>query len=194
MNIFSVGRCGLRADRPRDILYIFIFHHFQDKRNVSPQLTPDWTAEKLDEYGKSRGRALAWARRARLGEFVEDPFETLDLPFPFKVYAVMSAFLVALAFGRATPNLLVQLDMSTGSLEILQVPALAVLVASVGSAVVNGVVLAPSRNRSNWVWVFKGLLAGPLAAAQLRGLEMLVTREEEEDTQQSIRNQQRENQ
>jgi hypothetical protein len=161
---------------------------------VSPQLTPDWTAEKLDEYGKSRGRALAWARRARMGEFVEDPLETLDLPFSFKAYAVLSAFFVALAFGKATPNLLAQLDMATDSLEILQLPALAIVVASLGSAAFNGVVLAPSKNRRNWVWVVKGLLAGPLSVSQLRGVDTLLTRKEEEDIQESIRNQQQESQ
>ena len=77
-----------------------------DKRNVSPKMTPDWTPEKLDEFGKSRGRALAWARRAKMGEFVGDPYETLDLPMEFRVYAIVSSFLVAFAFGRATPNLL----------------------------------------------------------------------------------------
>lgn len=134
----------------------------------------------LDEYGKSRGRALAWARAAKLGAFVKDPEETLDLPLPYRAYAIFSAFLVAFAFGRATPNLLSQLDMSTGIMELLQAPALAIIVASLGSCIVSGVVLAPSKNRNAFVWGVKGLAAGPVAVAQLKGLEDLITLEEKE--------------
>ena len=134
----------------------------------------------LDKYGKSRGRALAWARRAKLGEFVKDSEEALDLPLVYRAYATFSAFLVAFAFGRATPNLLSQFDMSTGTMELVQAPALAILVASLGSSIVSGVVLAPSKNRNSFVWGVKGLLAGPVAISQLRGLDDLITREEKE--------------
>ena len=129
-----------------------------DKRNVSPKMTPDWTPEKLDEFGKSRGRALAWARRAKMGEFVGDPYETLDLPMEFRVYAIVSSFLVAFAFGRATPNLLSQLDIQPSVVEFLQVPALAVFLTSLGSSIVAGVILAPSKNRNKLVWIVKGKL------------------------------------
>ena len=154
---------------------------FTDKRNVSPKMTPTWTAARLDEYGKSRGRAEAWARRAKMGEFVGDPFETLNLPLSFQIYSIFSAFLVAFAFGRSTPNLLMQLDVPPGSADILQGPALAILVASLGSAVISGAVLAPSKNRGVFIWSMKGLLAGPAAVLQLRGLEDLITRAEEEE-------------
>ena len=83
-------------------------------------MTPDWTPERLDEYGKSRGRALAWARRAKQGEFVGDPFESLDFPLSFRFYSIFSAFLIAFAFGRSTPNLLSQLDVSPGAADLLQ--------------------------------------------------------------------------
>ena len=146
-------------------------------------MTPDWTPERLDEYGKSRGRALAWARRAKQGEFVGDPFESLDFPLSFRFYSIFSAFLIAFAFGRSTPNLLSQLDVSPGAADLLQAPALAILLASVGSAVVSGAVLAPSKNRGKLIWAVKGLLAGPAALLQLRGLEVLITREEEEEQQ-----------
>lgn len=161
-----------------------------DKRNVSPKMTPNWTPERLDEYGKARGRALEWARRAKLGEFVRDPFETMDLPLSFQLYSVFSAFLVAFAFGRSTPTLLSQLDgdLPAGATDILQAPALAILVASLGSAALSGAVLAPSKNRSTFVWVVKGLLAGPVAVLQLRGLEVLITREEGEDKRRQQQN------
>lgn len=158
---------------------------FADKRNTGPQQTPLWTAEKLDEYGAAQGRAEAWARKAKMGEFVKDPEETLDLPLAYRAYAVFAAFFVAFSFGRSTPTLLSQFDMSAGIQELLQAPALAVLVASLGSGIVSGAVLAPSKNRSSFVWGVKGLLAGPLAVANLRVLDDLVTREETE-----IRNQQ----
>lgn len=158
---------------------------FADKRNTGPKQTPLWTAEKLDEYGAAQGRAEAWARQAKMGEFVKDPEETLDLPLAYRAYAIFAAFSVAFSFGRSTPTLLAQLDMSPGIQELLQAPALAVLVASLGSAIVSGVVLAPSKNRNSFVWGVKGLLAGPLAVANLRGLDDLVTREETE-----LRNQQ----
>lgn len=153
---------------------------FADKRNVGPQQTPEWTPERLDEYGKSRGKAEAWARKAKLGEFVKDPEETLDLPFSYRAYAIFSAFLVAFSFGKATPTLLSQLDMSTGVMELLQAPSLAIVIASLGSCIVSGVVLAPPKNRNAFVWGVKGLLAGPLAVVKLRVLDDLVTLEETE--------------
>lgn len=154
---------------------------FTDKRNVSPKMTPAWTAERLDEYGKARGKAEAWARRAKMGEFVGDPFETLNLPLSFQIYSIFSAFLVAFAFGRSTPNLLERFDIPPGSADILQGPALAILVASLGSAVISGAVLAPSKNRGTFIWAMKGLLAGPAAVLQLRGLADLITQGEEEE-------------
>jgi len=66
---------------------------------------------------------------------------------------------------------------------LLQAPALAILLASLGSAVVNGAVLAPSKNRGKIIWTVKGLMAGPLALLQLRELGDLITRQEEEDRQ-----------
>lgn len=143
-------------------------------------MTPDWTPEQLDEYGKSRGRALAWARKAKLGEFKKDPNENLDLPIPMKLYTIFSLFLVAFAFGRSTPKLLAQFDVSTAPMELLQGPTTAIALASLGSCVVCGIVLAPSKNRSQFVWAVKGLMAGPIAISQLRGLEDLITREEDE--------------
>ena len=44
-----------------------------DKRNTGPRQTPDRTVGKLDDYTKQQGRAVSWAQRAKLGEFVKDP-------------------------------------------------------------------------------------------------------------------------
>ena len=46
---------------------------FADKRNTGPKQTPDWTVEKLDEWGRRQGRVEAWARKAKEGVFVNDP-------------------------------------------------------------------------------------------------------------------------
>mmetsp|Transcript_19238 Transcript_19238/g.53623 ORF Transcript_19238/g.53623 Transcript_19238/m.53623 type:complete len:412 (-) Transcript_19238:793-2028(-) len=160
---------------------------FSEKRNTSPAQTPDWTPEKLDEYAIQQGRAQSWARRSRLGEFVRDPFETSDLPLGSQFYAVFTAFFVAFAYGRATPKFLADVlhigtvSSAQGLQEILQIPGLVLALASVGSSVLCAVVLAPERNRGAIVWGWKGFLGGPLALTQLRGLDSLITREEEEE-------------
>jgi hypothetical protein len=159
-------------------------------------MTPDWTPERLDEYAKMQGRAQAWARRARMGEFVSDPYETIDMPLPARVYSIVTAFWIAFAFGRATPTFLTDvvglegLDTAdevarlTGA---LQIPGLALALAGVGSCLVCGALLAPERKRSVPVWALKGLLGGPLSVLELRGLGTLITREQEEENQASQR-------
>jgi hypothetical protein len=160
-------------------------------------MTPDWTPERLDEYAKMQGRTQAWARRARMGEFVTDPNESFDMPLGNRVYSIGSAFLVAFAIGRATPSFLldvVGMERGYQSMEdvtqltgALQIPGLALALASVGSCIVCGAVLAPERNRSFLVWAIKGFLGGPLSILQLRELETLITREQEEENQSSQR-------
>jgi len=168
---------------------------FAEKRNTGPKLTPDWTPERLDEYAKAQGRAQAWARRAKLGEFVKDPFETLDLPAGIRFYAVVSAFLVSFAYGRATPGFLRDVvgNWSTEDIrsltESLQIPGLALGLASLGSSVVCAALLAPERNRDALVWAIKGFFGGPLAIRQLRELDTLITREEDEKAQIEARRQ-----
>jgi hypothetical protein len=137
----------------------------------------------LDEYGKARGRAEAWARRAKMGEFVQDTSESLaELSFPLRAYSILSAAGVSFAFGRSTPTLLTDY-LHVSSPQILQgallVPGLVLAAASLGSSVACGFLFAPEKNRNSVVWVIKGLLGGPLALSELRGLETLVTYEEE---------------
>jgi hypothetical protein len=162
------------------------FHFYIEKRNTGPRQTPDWTAERLDEYAKMQGQAQSWARRAKLGEFVKDPFETMDSPIEFRLYAVLSAWFVAFAFGRATPMFLQDVVGSWSSSDIvsltdsLQLPALVLGLASVGSSVVCAALLAPERNRSVLVWAVKGFFGGPLAVRQLRELDQLITLEDQQ--------------
>lgn len=65
----------------------------------------------------------------------------------------------------------------------LQIPGLALGLASLGSSVVCALFLAPERNRNAFVWATKGLLGGPLVVRQLQGLETLITFEEDEQRQ-----------
>jgi hypothetical protein len=155
---------------------------YSDKRNTGPRQTPDWTAERIDEYTTRQGKANDWARRARMGEFVKDPMEVLDLDAIMQVYLVLSLAEVSFAFGRSTPGLFRLLGVTSQDsiLPLLQAPGVALVVASIGSCILCGAVLAPPLNRSSTVWAIKGFLAGPLAVLQLRGADVLLTRGETE--------------
>lgn len=154
---------------------------------MGPRQTPDVTPEMLDEEGRKRGKAQAWARAARAGAFVKDPFENFYIEGSLRYYSMFSFCFVALAFGRATPAFLqdfVHLDAPLQ--EILQLPALAIALASVGSSV-YATLQAPEKNRDQFVWFVKGLFGGPLAVTQLRGLESLITEGEKEANRKTTR-------
>jgi hypothetical protein len=150
---------------------------FAERRNVSPAQTPDWTPERLDEWGKQQGKAQAWARRAKEGEFVGDPYETLDMALEQRVYSLLTGLCVALAYGKSTPTALAIIgaegDISF-VLDTLRLPSAALLLAAIGSSAFCAL-QAPGKNRSSFVWFAKGLLGGPLAALQLGGLPELIT-------------------
>ena len=155
---------------------------YADKRNTGPKQTPEWTVERIDEYTKRQGKAIDWARRARQGEFVNDPLEVLDLDTTKRVYMVLTIMETALAFGRSSPQLLDMLgvSVSSGLLTALQAPALVLTVANVASCIFCGFFEAPPKNRSGAVWAIKGFLAGPLTVLELRSAEALITRGETE--------------
>jgi hypothetical protein len=161
---------------------------FADKRNTGPRQTPDWTVEKIDEWARKQGRVDAWVRKARAGQFVRDANEQLhELPWTFRLYSIVSYGTVAFAFGRASPQLLYFFSTANvdGSypdlLLLLQVPATALLFANLGSGLYCGVTAKATQNRSLFVWMIKGLLAGPLAVRQLTNLPKLLTRQETND-------------
>jgi len=163
--------------RPRLIEEDYVMP-FSEKRNIGPRLTPDWTPELLDEEGKKRGRAIAWARRAAAGEFVSDPFETMNIEGGLRVYSAVAVLFCALAFGKSTPYALEEwFHVDKNVLAVIQFPALVVLLAAVGSGVVS-YSMAAEKNRSKEVWLVKGLFGGPVALLQLRGLESLLTQGE----------------
>ena len=149
-----------------------------DNTNKGPRQTPLWTPEMLDEAGKKAGEAQAWARKARMGELKKDPFEMLAVEGELRVYSIFVAITGALGFGNATPKALQMLGLGSGAdnaLDFLQIPALALVVAGIGSAVANGVIYAPPKRRSSFVWGVKGLMGGPLAVRQLQELDDLKT-------------------
>ena len=87
----------------------------------------------------------------------------------------MTPLYVACSFGTsATTQLLslLQMNDTTDLIETLQAPALAIVVANVGSSIVAYIQATP-KNRNRIVWFLKGLFGGPLAIAQLRGLNVL---------------------
>jgi hypothetical protein len=142
-------------------------------------MTPDWTPEMLDEEGRRAGRAQAWARAARAGEFKKDPYESLNIEGSLQVYSILTTLLATFAFGKSTSQCLDLLKIADSSIvESLHGPALALILISVGSSIVCSVVLAPGKNRSSFVWGVKGFAGGPIAILQLKGLETLKTRGE----------------
>jgi hypothetical protein len=168
---------------------------FSDVRNTGPKLTPDWTPQRLDEWGRQQGRVESWARQAKQGAFVGDPLESFDsLLVSQRLYGMGTALLTALAFGRATPNLialLVALDSGNGAAMpisvtvALQIPAVALLVASLGSSVYCAVT-ASQKNRSLYVWAVKGFMGGPITVQQLSSLSVLITRQEMQDQEKQL--------
>jgi len=169
---------------------------FKDHPNVSrrpssstsssrpQQPKPDgytWTAERLDEWGKRRGRTLAEMEREQLESVVLDGMETTELDLVQRVYSIATGLVVATAFGRATPAFLSQVlslypspQDTAGLLDALKAPAAALLLASIGSCAACAV-QAPEKQRNPVVWAVKGLMGGPFAVRQLRELPRLLT-------------------
>jgi hypothetical protein len=150
---------------------------YADNTNKGPRQTPLWTPEKLDEAGRKAGEAQAWARKARMGELKKDPFEVLAVEGELRLYSIAAAMTVAIAFGKSSKEALSMIGISDFDpvLDVLKVPALALLAAGLGSCMVNSLVLAPQKKRSGFVWGVKGLMGGPLAIMQLRELDNLKT-------------------
>jgi hypothetical protein len=152
----------------------------KDNTNKGPRQTPLWTPEKLDEAGKKAGEAQAWARKARMGALKNDPFEALAVEGELRLYSIFVAVIISGAYGNSTPKALDMIGLASNDLIPLKITALALIFAGLGSAIVNGVGLAPPRRRSSFVWGVKGLFGGPLAMIQLRELDVLKTNEESE--------------
>ena len=157
-----------------------------ERRNIAPRQTPDWTPERLDELGRAQGRAEAWARRAKEGDLSEDPNESLELSLQQRAFSILTLILFVTAFGKSTDAFLVDLikvapDKESAALfkEALQPPGLGLLVASIGSSVL-ATIQSKEKNRNAFIWFLKGLLGGPFTIALLRSLEPLISVEEQE--------------
>ena len=143
-------------------------------------MAPDWTPEQIDEEGKRQGRAQAWARKARAGELKSDPYEQLIVEGGSRIYSVLAALFVSLAFGNASDVALAFLlgsdDAALDTLALLKYPALALILVSIGSSAISAALLAPSKKRNSFIWAVKGFMGGPIAALELKGLEELKER------------------
>jgi len=117
-----------------------------------------------------------------MGSLKKDPYEELSMDGELRLYSIITTMVVCLAYGNSTPRAFEMMGLSVASknvdLTIVKIVALGVIVAGLGSAIVNGVALAPPRRRSSFVWGVKGLFGGPLAVLQLRVLDELKTNEE----------------
>ncbi|KAL3789180.1 hypothetical protein ACHAW5_002439 [Stephanodiscus triporus] len=153
---------------------------YADNTNKGPRQTPLWTPEKLDDAGRKAGEAQAWARKARMGALKKDPFEVLAVEGQLRLYSIFAAVIVSCSFGNSTPKALDMIGLASNDLTLFKIIALTLIVAGLGSAVVNSTALAPPRRRSSFVWGVKGLFGGPLAVIQLRELDVLKTNEESE--------------
>jgi hypothetical protein len=170
---------------------------YLDKRNISPPMTPLWTPEQLDLEGRKLGRASDWARNAKAGAFVPDPYELWVIDGNLRIYSIVTSLLVASILSHhATTQVLGLFDptmtattttTTTTTFETtavfqstLEPLAYTILLANIGTCLFN-VRMAPSKKRNPWVWAFKGLFGGPLTISQFKSLETLMTRAEQEE-------------
>lgn len=179
----ALERARERVARGEDLRPRIAEESFERPRydNVGPRQTPAWTPEQLDEWGRSRGEYLAKIKREKLDRLMVDRQESLDLEMGQRVYSILAALLVALAFGQSTPTFLTSfLSYSETDLEVLDVlraPAASMLLAGIGSSIYCGK-QASEKKRNAGIWAFKGLVGGPLTVRQLRELPQLVTQRE----------------
>jgi hypothetical protein len=157
-----------------------------DKRSTSPRMTPDWTSERVDDTVRRQGSAISWARQTRDEQILPDQFESIDMHLSQRAYSLLTAVLVATSFGKSTPTFgemtgLIQnsqqLAELSQTLNLLKLPALALLLSSIGSSIFC-TIAASEKKRDALIWLVKGLLGGPWTLRQLRELPGLVSRAE----------------
>jgi hypothetical protein len=153
-----------------------------DKRNVGPPMTALWTPEQLDLEGRKLGRASDWARNAKAGAFVPDPYELLAIDGNLRIYSIVTSLLVAILLSKHVTGQLWGESTATIFQSDLEPLAYTILIANIGACFWNAS-MAPSKQRNRWVWALKGLFGGPLAISQLKSLDILMTRAEQDQQQ-----------
>lgn len=168
---------------------------FADKRNITPKnWTPDWTIERLDDWGIQQGKAQSWARKARDGEFIQDPNETYNLQLNQRIYSIITTLIITISFGNSTPEFLINISKLFISLDdvniflnIIKIPAITLLIISIGSSILC-TIEAPKKNRNQLIWFIKGILGGPFTIQYLQELTSLITQGEQDINDKNDRN------
>lgn len=160
---------------------------FSEKRNTLPKgWTPDWTVERLDEYTKRQGEAQSWVRKAKDGEFIQDPYETFYFDnLPQLLFCIMMISGITISYGQSTPTFVSSFvnNMDDTFLRYLQGPANVSLLISIGSSMLC-TYMASQKNRNVIMWLWKGLLGGPFTVQSIKSLDALVTQGEKRKRQQ----------
>jgi len=150
------------------------------KKSTVSESKPEMTPEMLDEEGRKAGRAVAWAKAARAGEYKKDPYEKMNVENDLQVYSILSVLFVSFAFGKSSDKALDLLGFTNdGILSVLHGPALVLFLVSISSCVFCAIFLAPEKNRSPFIWGVKGLAGGVLTVLQLKELDSLNLRRDE---------------
>jgi len=123
------------------------------------------------------------ARKEGEGEFMKDPYESLNIEGSLLRYSIVTVPFIAFAWSDASSNILELLNLGDqGSilLNVMQFIAFKLALLPVFSGIICGLVFAPVKKRSRFVWGVKGIVGGPLAIVQLNKLDELMTPDEVE--------------
>ena len=79
-------------------------------------------------------------------------FEAMAVEGELRLYSISTTIVVCFAHGNSTPRAFEMMGLASNDLAFAKVAALGLIVAGLGSAVINGAALAPPRRRSSIVW------------------------------------------
>ena len=85
-----------------------------------------------------------WARQAKAGAFLKDPQEVMVISGNLRIYSIVAALFVAVAFGKCSDAVFGDMD------GVLQGPALALVLANVGVRVSFVTVKLRIRTATRW--------------------------------------------
>lgn len=122
------------------------------------------TAKELRDYNDSISPAIV--------DEVVSPGERLTLTTSMRVGLLLTTLSSALAYGKASAGV-----VDANVVAALKPTSAGLVLAHVILACYAAISLAPSRNRSSYVWFIKVLLSGPLGLRALRALEPLDSKQ-----------------